>query len=367
VSDRPVVLHLITTLDRGGAENALLSLCRAQAAGGRWAPRVAWLKGAGELAREFTAAGVPAARFSRREFANLHAAIVHTHLFKADVAGAALVGRRRRGRAVLVSTKHNEDRYLSGATLAAATWRTLARRAAKRADAVIAISRGVAAFFHETLGNAVGDMPVIPYGVPAPREVTADEAAAFRARCGVPAAASLVLLVGRLDTQKDPVTAIRAMAEVVATHDARLVLLGRGPLETELRAVAAATLGRNAVFAGFMADPGPAFAAADLVVLSSKWEGLGLVLVEAAQHGRAVVATNVGGVPEAVADGTTGLLVPPGDPPAFAAAISRLLDDAALRTRLGEAARAHAGKRFSVERYAKNVEDVYDRALRRRA
>lgn len=364
---RPVVLHLITTLDRGGAENALLSLCRAQAAGGRWAPRVAWLKGAGELAREFTGAGVPAARFSRREFANLRPAIVHTHLFKADVAGAALVGRRRRGRAVLVSTKHNEDRYLSGATLAAATWRTLARRAAKRADAVIAISRGVAAFFRETLGNAVGDMPVIPYGVPAPREVTAAEAAAFRAHCGVPASASLVLLVGRLDTQKDPVTAIRAMAEVVATHDARLVLLGRGPLETDLRAVAAATLGDSAVFAGFLADPGPAFAAADLVVLSSKWEGLGLVLVEAAQHGRAVVATNVGGVPEVVADGTTGLLVPPGDPPAFAAAISRLLGDANLRARMGEAARAHAATRFSVERYAADVDKVYDRLLPRRA
>lgn len=364
---RPVVLHLITTLDRGGAENALFSLCRAQATGGRWAPRVAWLKGTGELAREFADAGVPAARFSRREFANLRPAIVHTHLFKADVAGAALVGRRRRGRAVLVSTKHNQDRYLSGATLAAATWRTLARRAAKRADAVVAISRGVAAFFRETLGDAVGDMPVIPYGLPAPRAVTADEAAAFRARCGVPAGASLVLLVGRLDTQKDPVTAIRAMTGVVATHDARLVLLGRGPLETELRAVAAATLGANAVFAGFLADPGPAFEAADLVVLSSKWEGLGLVLVEAAQHGCAVVATNVGGIPEVVDDGTTGVLVPSGDPVAFCAAVSRLLADADLRARMGAAARAHAATRFSVERYAKDVDDVYERLLRGRA
>lgn len=363
----PVVLHLITTLDRGGAENALLSLCRAHAIEGRWAPRVAWLKGTGELAREFAAAGVPAARFSRREFANLRPAVIHTHLFKADVAGAALAGRRRRGRAVLVSTKHNQDRYLAGATLAAATWRTLARRAAKRADAVIAISRGVASFFRETLGDTVGDMPVIPYGLPAPRAVGAGEAASFRAQCGVPPGASLVLLVGRLDTQKDPVTAIRAMAEVVATRDARLVLLGRGPLETELRNVAAATLGANAVFAGFAADPAPAFAAADLVVLSSKWEGLGLVLVEAAQHGRAVVATDVGGVPEVVVDGTTGLLAPPGDPAAFGAAISRLLADDGLRARMGEAARAHAATRFSVARYAKDVGDVYERLLRSRA
>jgi glycosyltransferase involved in cell wall biosynthesis len=367
VTGRPVVLHLITTLDRGGAENALLSLCGAQAAGSRWAPRVAWLKGAGEMAREFAAAGVPAARFSRREFANLHPAIVHTHLFKADVAGAALAGRRRRGRAVLVSTKHNQDRYLAGATLAAATWRTLARRAAKRADAVIAISRGVASFFRDTLGDAVGDMPVIPYGLPAPRAVAAEEAAAFRARCGVPPGAALVLLAGRLDTQKDPVTAIRAMAEVVATREARLVLLGRGPLEAELRSVAAATLGDNAVFAGFLADPGPAFEAADLVVLPSKWEGLGLVLVEAAQHGRAVVATDVGGIPEVVVDGTTGLLVPPGDAAAFGAAIARLLADDALRRRMGEAARAHAATRFSVERYAKDVDAVYGRLLRGRA
>jgi hypothetical protein len=181
-TERRSVFHLITTLDRGGAEKALLHLCRAFAATGRWDQRVAWLKGDGELAKDFAAAGVTARKFSRRDLANARPEVVHTHLFKADVAGAEIVGRRRRGRVVLVSTKHNEDRYLTGATLKAATWRTLARRAMKRADAVVAISAGVRAFFRETLGDVAAEMPVIAYGLPAPREVAPEEIAAFRAR-----------------------------------------------------------------------------------------------------------------------------------------------------------------------------------------
>src|ERR1043166_2280589 len=161
MTTRRSVLHLITTLDRGGAENALLTLCRAFAAKG-WDVRVAWLKGQGELAPEFEAAGVPARKFSRREFAKLDPDVVHTHLFKADVAGAALVGSRRRRRCVLVSTKHNEDRYLAGRSLRAATGRTLARRAARRADALVAISHGVVEFFHENVGDVFARMSVIP-------------------------------------------------------------------------------------------------------------------------------------------------------------------------------------------------------------
>jgi glycosyltransferase involved in cell wall biosynthesis len=365
-TERRSVFHLITTLDRGGAENALLHLCRAFAATGRWTQRVAWLKGDGELAAEFAAAGVTARKFSRRDLAKARPDVVHTHLFKADVAGAEIVGRRRDGRAVLVSTKHNEDRYLTGSTLKAATWRTLARRAMRRADAVVAISSGVRTFFKETLGDVVVDMPVIPYGLPAPRAVGADEIAKFRARCGVPDEAALVLFAGRLDPQKGHATAILAMPRIAAARDARLVLLGRGPMEAELRAIAAATRGSNVVFAGFAKDPGPAFAAADVVVLPSKWEGLGLALVEAAQHGRPAVATRVGGIPEVVLDGVTGVLVPPGDVAAFGDAVARLLTDDELRRRMGDAARESAAKRFSVERYAKDVEDLYVRLLRSR-
>src|SRR5204862_4905283 len=120
-----------------------------------------------------------ATKLRRREFRKLDPDVVHTHLFKADVAGAALVSRRRKSRRpVLVSTKHNEDRYLSGRSLRAATWRSLARRAARRADAVVAISRAVATFFEATLGDVCSGMPVIPYGVPAPRPVASEQLAA---------------------------------------------------------------------------------------------------------------------------------------------------------------------------------------------
>lgn len=356
------VLHLITTLDRGGAEKALLVLCAAHARERRFVPSVMWIKGRGELAGEFEGAGVSARRLARREIARFDPHVIHTHLFKADVAGAALAGRKSRRRLALVSTKHNEDRYLAGATLRAATWRTLARRAARRADAVVAISRGVAAFFRAQLGDAVGAMSVVPYGVPPARRVATREAAAFRARHGA-AGKPLVLQVGRLDPQKDPAAAIRATSRA----GAHLVFLGRGPMEEELRALAEATPGASVAFAGFVEDPAPAYEAADAVLLASRWEGLGLALVEAMQHGRAVVATRVGGIPEVVEDGVTGVLAPAGDADALATALARVLGDDAFRARLGAAGRRAAEQRFSVERYAREVGSVYDGVLQVRS
>ena len=114
------LLHLATTLDRGGAEKALLHLASAQVASGRWRVEVAYLKGEGELAAEFEAAGVRvhdlgfrglgavgAYGRARRLTRELAPDVVYTHLFKTDTLGAEMVGPHRPGRAALISTKHN--------------------------------------------------------------------------------------------------------------------------------------------------------------------------------------------------------------------------------------------------------------------
>jgi glycosyltransferase involved in cell wall biosynthesis len=364
----PGVLHVATTLDRGGAEKSILALARAFRSGTRrerWRVAVAYLKGEGELRTEFEALGVPvhdldvrgvrAARAQSRLQRLLGAfapSVVHSHLFKADVLCASALGRRRPGRPVLVSTKHNEDVYLE-----AALWRTLGRAAAARADAVVAVSEGVSAFLRRTLGDFRAPLGVIRYGVEPPR--TAPVA---------PPGTGVVLCVGRLEPQKDHATLLRAAARVGAERPLRgepirLVLLGRGPLEETLRTEARGLRGVVVEFAGFVADPTPRIDAADVVVLASRWEGLGLALVEAALRARPAVATAVGGIPEVVDDGVTGLLVPPGDDAALAAALRRLLDDPALARRMGEAAQRRALERFSVAECAAATEALYLRCL----
>jgi rhamnosyl/mannosyltransferase len=147
--------------------------------------------------------------------------------------------------------------------------------------------------------------------------------------------------------------------------DARLVLVGAGPLEQELRAYAAQPdLAGRVSFAGSVADALlPAYyAAADLFVLPAcaPSEAFGLVLAEAEAAGLPCVSTELGtGTSYVNLEGVTGLIVPPADPAALAAACRRLLDDSALRGRLGAAGRARARAHFDIRRVADEVAEVY--------
>ena len=143
-----------------------------------------------------------------------------------------------------------------------------------------------------------------------------------------------VVAVGRLQRPKDPLTLVRAFGRLRASFSA--VIVGEGPdrprLETEIRRLG---LERAVVLAGDTRDVADMLARADIFVLSSTSEGLPLSILEAMVAGLPVVASSVGGVPEAVEEGETGLLVPPRDPVRLAAALERLLVDPALRRRLG--------------------------------
>jgi glycogen synthase len=177
----------------------------------------------------------------------------------------------------------------------------------------------------------------IPSGVEIPAEV------------GKEADPPEILFVGRLSPEK-------GISELVgATRGLNLVVAGDGPLRS---------LVPNAL--GFVSheEVQRLLARAAVVVLPSHREGLPLVLLEAMAHGRAVVATLVGGTPSLVKDGVTGLLVPPGDAKALRKAIERLLADADLRKRLGEAARARVTELCSWERVAEATLDAYASALR---
>ncbi|WP_432535595.1 glycosyltransferase [Kineococcus arenarius] len=194
----------------------------------------------------------------------------------------------------------------------------------------------------------------------------------------VPAAAPAgdgrtVVHVARLVEKKGTEHLLRAVALLAARgSDVRLVCVGDGPLRGALERLAGELgIAGRVVFTGALANPDVLahVAAASVLCLpsvtarSGDQEGLGQVLLEAGALGRPVVATAHGGIPSAVVDGVTGLLVPEADPAALAGALARLLDDPALARRTGEAARAHVLRSFDVARQTGRLEDLLDGVL----
>ena len=122
-----------------------------------------------------------------------------------------------------------------------------------------------------------------------------------------------------------------------------------------------------ALFLGIRRDVPALLAACDVLVMASRWEGLGLVFLEAMAAGRPCLATRVSAIPEVVVDGETGLLVPPDDPPALADGLVRLAGDPTLRARLGAAGRARVAERFGLDRMVEETLAVYRGVAQREA
>jgi glycosyltransferase involved in cell wall biosynthesis len=175
-----------------------------------------------------------------------------------------------------------------------------------------------------------------------------------------------IVTVGRFKAPKDPLTLVRALASLGA-RSFEAVIVGDGPdrraVEAEIERLG---LVQAARLAGERDDVPELLAGADIFVLSSRSEGLPLSILEAMSAGLPVVASRVGGVPEVVLDGETGLLVPPGDPSSLAAAIERLLVDPDLRARLGTAGRARIEESFDLDRCRSAHVELYRRELARR-
>jgi len=169
-----------------------------------------------------------------------------------------------------------------------------------------------------------------------------------------------VTFVGRLHPEKGLGVLLRA-AGALRTPGAHVLIVGDGPQRAALeRAVARRGLADRVSLVGAVPhDEVPAVLAhADVVVLPSLSEELGSVLLEVMQAGRPVVASRVGGIPEAAVDGVTGLLVPPGDPAALAGAVDRLLADRPTAAAMGRAAQDRAGA-YDWTQLARRVLDVY--------
>lgn len=281
--------------------------------------------------------------------------IVHLH-FPHPTGVVAWLASGSPGR--LVVTYHSDvvRQRVLGALFA-----PLLDRALARADAIVCTSPQYVAS-STTLAPHRARCRVLPFGVPTAGLARADagEVARLRERWGP----RLVLAVGRLVPYKGFRYLVRAMRDV----DARLVIVGEGP-ERELleREIADAGVGGRVTLVGSVPTLAPWLHAADVFALPSvqRSEAFGLVQVEAMVCGKPVVNTALdSGVPYVSVDGETGLTVPPRDSAALAAALQRLLDDAALRARLGAAGQARAARLFSVDAMATETLALYDELAR---
>ena len=254
----------------------------------------------------------------------------------------------------------------------------LKRRELSRADQVVCVSRAVASMLERDYAFDVERGKVIENGVDAvgldrgqPR--AAAERAKIRERLGVPGEAFAWVFVGRLEPQKGVDVLLDAFARAhgpaatgTPARPARLWIAGDGSERPALEAQAR-TLGvaGHVHFAGAVLDASPFYWGADGFALLSRWEGLPLALLEAQAAGLPVIAAAAGGIPEAVREGTTGLLVPREDPLAAATAMLRVEDDADLARRLGYEAARQAREEWSWERMVSAYEVLYERAWRR--
>lgn len=233
-------------------------------------------------------------------------------------------------------------------------------------DHVITISEGI----REVLlaeGLAPHKVSCVRSAVDARPYLVSYDKPAWRARLGLAPDTPLAGMVAQLIERKGHRHLLAALPDVLSKHPGLHVLIfGRGPLEAELRqAILDQGLSDNVRLMGFVDHLPTILGCLDLLVHPADMEGLGVSLLQASAAQVPIIASRAGGMPEAVRDGENGLLIAPGDVPALAAAMNRLLGDAELRQRMGEAGRALVLREFSTEVMCEGNLAVYTKVLAR--
>jgi glycosyltransferase involved in cell wall biosynthesis len=361
------ILQVIDGLNVGGAEVLLVDLVRSLREAGH-AVQVAYST-PGPLAARLAEMGAPLTRLPRfarvdpflllrlvRLMRREKPDIVHTHLFKSDLHGR--LAARWAGVPVVVSTAHNNDAWAKRAPLG---W--LYGRTAQLADRIIAVSDEVREYQIKYTFLPPEKIVTIDNGVDLCRFEGQESAGrALRAEFGIASDAPLVGIIGRLTPQKDHAAFLQAAVQIsTALPAARFLVVGDGPLREELIAQARSfKLEEAVIFCGLRSDIPAVLAALDVLVFSSRWEGLPVSLLEGMAAARPIVSTAVGGVPGAAADGESALLVPPADPSALAEATLRVLRDPALARKLSAAARARVREKYSLDSMLKRTLALYE-------
>jgi glycosyltransferase involved in cell wall biosynthesis len=372
------ILNVVPTLMCGGTEHQFMTLSR-RLDPARFTLEFACLRRWGPFVQELADRQIPLAEYRVTTFRSVQALaqqarlmrhiarrriqIVHAYNFYGNVF--AVLPARLMAPVVIASIRDCAP-YLT------AMQKRVQRYACQWADCVLVNAEAVRDWLIAD-GYDGSKIVVIGNGVDLTRFTDAPDRHGIRGALGLPPATPLVVVVSRLARLKGLEQLLEAAAVLKASHPhARFLIAGETApgetayLEALKRLAAEYGVADRVIFAGFRADIPGLLAGADVSVMPSLNEALSNVLLESMAAGAPTVATRVGGTPEALADGVSGLLVAPGDAPALAGAIARLLDDRPLAARLGQAARRVIEERFSVDRMVRSTEQLYMELLARK-
>jgi glycosyltransferase involved in cell wall biosynthesis len=371
---------LIDSLNWGGAESLLADLAAGAPAAGialsvgylqdfNGSPNVARLRAAGiepELVGVRRLLDAESLRRVRRHLARVRPDVVHTHLMAADVQGT--IAARSLGLPA-VSTVHLVARRRSGDARQDVKDRLTAFVRRHGSARTITVSDAARAAYVEVYGDARRRPRVttIHNGL-ALEPPAAGAGPRARAALGLAPDALVIAIVSVLRPGKGHDVVAEVVRRLAPRFPAlRLLVVGSGPSAGELGALFA-PLGERALLLGHRTDVPELLAATDVLLHPTRMDAFPGVLLEASAIGVPIVATAVGGIPEIVADGDSGLLLDaPASADAATAAVERLLADPALRARMGAAARARFEAEFTARRWAQRLRALYDEVLAERA
>ena len=188
---------------------------------------------------------------------------------------------------------------------------------------------------------------------------------AIRREYGVPMDAPLIGIIARLTEQKDHDNFLHSAQGILENApNAYFLIVGNGPLESDLKAMAVSLgIQKSVIFCGIRQDIPAVMAALDILVFSSRWEGLPVALLEGMASSLPIVATNVGGVPGVIENGETGFLVPPSSPDLLANACLVLIKDPELKKRMGKAGYTHVQEKYGMELMVNKTISLYQSLL----
>ena len=355
---------MIETVGLGGAEMIVLQLTQELARRGHVVHPVVPSGRDGWLLDRFREAGIAWQTYHQegpleprlpghlaRLFRELGVTVVHSHEFAMAVYGTLAT---RRVRIPHIITWHANWQMTTRLRR-----RMALRWAFRNSAAVVAVSADTKRQLLGSLGIRDESIVVIRNGVPIP----SGAADRVRSEMGLDSRKVLLLGVGTLKKSKGFSLLLQALHNLHAhamISPWRLVIAGEGEERPNLeRQISTLGLSRHVRLLGNRTDVADLQAAADIFVMPSFWEGLPLAVLEAMFAGNGIVASNVSGIPEAISNGKEGLLIPPGDIQALAAALGPMINDGALRKRLGGAARKRALESFDIRTMADQYETLY--------
>ena len=366
------ILVVIDGMEVGGSQRQISHLL-AGLDRSRWQPELVYFRESSFLVEALMQAGVAvhhlpkrgrvdvrfllafAALLRRSDYALVHAFSLTAELW--SVLAVMASGRRP----VLIASERNQ--YLDKPTW---YW-WLKRFVLGRCAAVVANSKAGAIATARRTGVPASRFDVVANGVDNASPITADGRAELRRSIGVPAGRVCGLFVGRLVPQKNLECLVTAMAVLDPEQRPWIALAGDGPLREHNEQLAReAGVWGDMHFLGVRSDTAMLMQAADFLVLPSRFEGLSNALLEAMAAGCPVIASAVGGTPELIDAGYTGLLFVPGDADALSACMARLCADPELRTSLSRHALAHVARHHAVPGLVAATAAVYERCLAQR-